>query len=112
MGDRGGHLPQRRHTRYVCEFRLRLAQRLFGVICADRRSNIGAGPPIAEKISLCVKNRLAARSDVYWGSSPIYGVHEIAKWLMCVDHRPMYSPFFGFRFDISCNIPARQAGQA
>ena len=24
----------------------------------------------------------------------------------------MQSPFFGFRFGISCNIPARQAGEA
>src|SRR6266403_1500761 len=105
------HSTERRHARYMCEFRLRLAQCLFGVICADHRRNIGAGPTITKKIAACVKEWLAACSDVYRGAARGFGaVDEIAKWPMCVEHRPMQSPFFGFRFDIACNIPARHAG--
>ena len=111
MGDGGGQFAQGSHACNVCEFCLCFAQSLFGVICADRRRNIGAGAPIAEKISLCVVKWLAAGSDVHWRSTAIYGVDEIAKWLMGVDQRPKRPPFLGFRFDISCNVPARHAGQ-
>ena len=113
MGDGGSQFTQRRHARYMCEFRLRPAQRLLGIICADRRSNIGASAAIADEISLCVKQRLTARPDIYRRSTLAYGaIYEIAKWQMGVVHRPMLSPFFGFRFDISCNIPASHASQA
>src|SRR5260370_7861249 len=109
MGDGGRQFAQRRHGRYMRESRLRLTQCLFGVIGADRRSNIGAGAPIAEKIAVCVIKWLAACLDVYRISSSVDGVHEIAKWPMRVQHRPMLSPFFGFPFDIACNIPPRHA---
>src|SRR4051794_1438196 len=115
MGDGGSQFTQRRHARYMCEFRLRPAQRLLGIICADPRSNIGASTAIADEISLCVKQRLTARPDIYRRSTLAYGaIYEIAKWQMGVVHRPMHSPFFGFRFDISCNIqratPVRREG--
>ena len=70
MGDGGGQFAQRRHARDMCEFRLRLAQCLLGLICADRRRDIGAGATIAEKIAVCVENWLAAGTDVYWRSIP------------------------------------------
>src|ERR1700678_4270841 len=95
------------------EFRLRLAQRLFSVICANRCSNVGADASIAQKLAICVKKGFAACLKVYRGSSlACSAVHEIAKWQMCVEHRPMQSPFFGFCFDVACNIPASHPGQA
>src|ERR1700693_5468706 len=106
MRDRGRQFAQGCYAHDMRQVRLRVAQRLFGVNCADRRSNIGAGAPIAEKIAVCVIKWLAACLDVYRRSSPVDGVHEIAKWPMRVEHRPMLSPFFGFPFDIGCNIPA------
>src|SRR5258706_15429410 len=109
MGDRGGHLRQRRHARCPRECRLRVAQCLLGVICADLGSNIGTGASITEKIAAGVKKWFAACPDVYRRSNPADGVLEIAKWPMCVEHRPMQSPFLRFRFDVSCNIPSSQA---
>ena len=47
MGDGGRQFAQCRHARDVREFRLRLAQCVFGVISADLRRNIGSGAPIA-----------------------------------------------------------------
>src|SRR3982074_842974 len=88
------------------QFRLRLAQCLLGVICADRRCNVCTGTSITEKISPCVKKRLAAFPHLYRGSSPVERVLEIAKWLMSVEYRPMLSPFFGIRFDIRSDVPA------
>ena len=112
MRDRGCHFSQHCHPRDMGEFRLRLAQCPLGVISADRRSDIGAGAPIAEKISLCVEKRLAACPHVYRRSHHVEGVLEISKWLMGGKHRPMLPPFFGLRFNIRCNIPAKKAGQA
>src|SRR5258708_22996089 len=110
VGDRGRQFAQGYYARYVCELHLRFAKRLFGVIRADICSNVGAGAPIAEKISLCTENRLAAYSDIYWRSTLVKGaIDEIAKWLMCVEHLPMQSPFFGFGFYIACNFPASHA---
>ncbi len=43
MGDGGRQFAQCRHARYVREFRLRLAQCVFGVISADLRRIIGSG---------------------------------------------------------------------
>src|SRR5260370_41095164 len=106
MGDGGRQFAQRRHARYMREFRLRLTQCLFGVIGADRRSNIGAGAPIAEKIAVCVIKWLAASLDVYRISSHVDGVHEIAEWPMRVEHRQMLSPVFGCPFNVGCNVPS------
>src|SRR6476620_6852185 len=94
MGYGGCEFAQCGHATYVCEFHLRFAQRLFGVICADYCSNVGAGAPIAEKISLCVENWLAACPDIYRRSTLAYGaIHKIAKWLMCVERVPLPYPF-------------------
>ena len=60
VGNGRRQFAQRGHAGYMCEFRLRAAQRLFGVICADRRRNIGAGAPIAQEVAVSVKERLAA----------------------------------------------------
>src|SRR5258708_19792553 len=113
MGDGGRQLAERRQARYMCECRLRLAQCPFGVIRADRCRNIGGGATITEKIAACVKEWLAACPDIYRSADRGFGaVNEIAKWLMCVEHRPRPSPFFGLRFDIGRNIPASHASQA
>src|SRR5271154_4935429 len=112
MGDGNCQFTERCYTRYMCEFYLGLAQLLFGVICEDRRGDIGAGASVTEKIAACVKKWFAACLDICPGSSPVDGVHEIAKWPMCVEHRPMQSPFFGFRFKIGRNLPARHAQYA
>jgi hypothetical protein len=60
MGDGGCQFAQRRDARYPRELRLRLAQRLFGVIRADCRGNIGSGASITKKTAACVKQWLAA----------------------------------------------------
>src|SRR5258708_13321444 len=107
MGDGSRHFAQHSHARYMCEFRLRLAQFLFGVICADRRRNIGAGAPITKKITACVIKWLAACLDVYRRSRPTRDtVHEIAKRLMGVERLPMQPPFFSLRFSDTSNSPA------
>src|ERR1700730_18510046 len=95
------------------EFGVRSPQCLFGEIRADRRGDIGTDAAIAEKLAICVKERLAAGPNVYRRSRPVYGgIPEIAKWKVCVERRPMLPPFLGFRFDIGCNVPPRQTNQA
>src|ERR1700730_17448612 len=112
-GARSRQLSQSRDASDVCELCLHIAQRLFGLICADRRGYVGGHAPITEEVDFCVKEWLAARSKVNRRSVPAYGaVHEIAKRLMCVERRPVKPPFFGPRFDVGCVIPAGQANSA
>jgi len=60
MGDGSGQFAERCHARYMCKFRLGLAQGLFGLVGPDCRRDVRADTPIAEKLPVSVKKRLAA----------------------------------------------------
>ena len=112
MGDGSCQFAQGSDAGYMGEFRLRLVQRLLGLICTDHGGDIGTGTAIAEKISLRVKERFTTGSHMYRRASPAQGVLEIAKRLMGVERRPMLSPFFGVCLDVCYYIPASQPGEA
>jgi len=86
---------------------------LRSLVGADRRSHIGADSPIAEKITVRVKDRLAAYPHVNRSTRSTYGaVDKIAKRKMRVERRLMLPPFFGIRFNIRCDFPAKKADEA
>jgi hypothetical protein len=67
-------------------------------------------PPVTEEPSLRIKQRLAARGNVDFGTVPASGpVPEVAKWPVRIEVRDVSAPLFWFLFKVASEIPSHRA---
>src|ERR1700686_2927002 len=96
--------------RDVVAYHLRLLQCFLQQRRAHRRGYVPAHPPVTEETSLRIKQGLAARGKVDFGTVPAGGsVPEVAKRFVRIEIREMKAPLFRLLLDIVSVIPCQRA---
>src|SRR5450631_4908596 len=96
--------------RNVVTNHLRLVQCLLQQRRAHRKGYVPCHPPVTKETSLRIKQGLAARGKVDFGTVPAGGsVPEVAKWLVRVEVREVKAPFFWFLLEVESVIPCQRA---
>src|SRR4029077_4067990 len=89
---------------------LRLLEGFLQQRCAHRSSYLPGYPPVTEKTSLRIKQRLAARGNIDFGAVPAGGfVPEVAKWLVRIESRHVKAPLFRLLLEVASEIPSQHA---
>src|SRR6478672_12022995 len=95
--------------RDVVAYHLRLLQGFLQQRRAHRRSYVPAYPPVTEETSLRIKQGLAARGNVDFGTVTAGGsVSEVAKWLVRGEVRNVTAPLFWLLLEVESEIPSRR----
>src|SRR6202051_3966372 len=94
----------------VVTHHLRLLQCFLQQRRAHRRGYVPAHSPVTKETSLRIKQGLAARGKVDFGTVPAGGsVPEVAKWLVRIAGREISPPLFRLLLHIASVIPCQRA---
>src|ERR1700688_2137654 len=96
--------------RDVVAYHLRLLQCFLQQRRAHRRGYVPAHPPVTKETTLRIKQGLAARGNVDFGTVPACGsVREVAKRLVRIEVRYVKAPLFWLLLEVASEIPSHRA---